>query len=256
MLQSSQIPRARATGLTGTPAIVARAAGAGAKALTVSTIFAAAPAPIDLEILFPYGMRDRRLALLRHVRDVAAARKVDRVRERLRSKMCQAFVQFAVTFPDRDRRAFLKDDIAGVHSCVHEHDRYAGLLAPVAQCALNRGCPAILGKQAGMHVERTESWEDSSTSCGRIRPYEASTKRSYAHCFCSRANSRSESGSNTGTPSSSAACFTGVARILWPRPAGRSGCVTTAARFVRAATMCKLGTAKSLVPKKSVFTPG
>src|SRR5579863_5900506 len=56
-------------------------------------------------------------------------------------------------------------------------------------------------------------------------------------------------------PSSTAADFTGLGVRRSPRPAGRSGCVTMPASFVRAATTRRLGTAKALVPKKSVFKP-
>src|SRR5436305_1188827 len=69
---------------------------------------------------------------------------------------------------------------------------------------------------------------------------------------------RSRPGCSTGTPASSAATFTGLAWMCPPRPAGRSGCVTTATtRAGRPATSRKdssvrsEGTAKAGVPMKT-----
>ena len=71
----------------------------------------------------------------------------------------------------------------------------------------------------------------SSAARGRMRPYAATTETSGASRRAASRNvaSPGRSGCSTGTPASSAHAFTGLALSARPRPAGRSGFVTTPA---------------------------
>src|SRR5882672_7529154 len=70
-----------------------------------------------------------------------------------------------------------------------------------------------------------------------------------------KAGSRSFSGCSTGRPRASAVCFTAERRGAWPRPAGRSGWVTTAATWwPRSSRASSAGTAKGGVPMKTSLT--
>src|ERR1035441_8630207 len=60
------------------------------------------------------------------------------------------------------------------------------------------------------------------------------------------------SGWKTGRPRRNAACFTGGGAGVWPRPRGRSGCVTTArTSWPASTTRSSVGTAKAGVPRKT-----
>ena len=97
----------------------------------------------------------------------------------------------------------------------------------------------------------------SSTSCFRILPY-ATTAAACAPVAASSDTNVSSLGSDsmTGRPSSSAACLTGFATSLRPRPVGASGLVSTATTSkcsVSWANSFNDGTATSGVPANSTF---
>src|SRR5688572_21414245 len=75
--------------------------------------------------------------------------------------------------------------------------------------------------------------------------------------ICARkASPRGRSGSSTtGTPASVATSLTADGRGFRPRPAGRSGCVTTPTISCPSSSSARrLGAAKSGVPQKRIFT--
>src|SRR5271170_5892394 len=96
----------------------------------------------------------------------------------------------------------------------------------------------------------------SRTACGTIFPYDAMAKSSAPVSPNAASASRMRSGWIAGIPSACAAAFTGACRSFRPRPAGRSGCVTTRTQRVASANAWKLGTANSLVPKKTPRSSG
>src|SRR5882672_145948 len=93
----------------------------------------------------------------------------------------------------------------------------------------------------------------ASTPGGSKRPY-ATTSRSGAGPRRSRISAvRNVGGCKTSTPSSRAATFTGEGVRRRPRPAGRSGCVSTSGtRAPLAATARSVGTANSGVPANAM----
>src|SRR5262245_15847696 len=95
----------------------------------------------------------------------------------------------------------------------------------------------------------------SSTACGRIRPYAATTNASGASArspSCT-AGVFSVGGCRTGIPRRAAACLTALAAATSPRPAGRSGWVRTAGTWWPAVTSASnAGTAKSGVPANTM----
>ncbi len=92
------------------------------------------------------------------------------------------------------------------------------------------------------------------TSGGRIRPYAAtmatSTPRSRSRA--ASAPSRRRVGWRTGTPRASAATLTAGGVVLRPRPALRSGWVTTATGSLARATASRIGTTRAGLPMKTV----
>ncbi len=89
------------------------------------------------------------------------------------------------------------------------------------------------------------------STCGRkIWPNAATTIMSGCHCLKGAAASslRSDFGWYIGMPACSATTFTGEGRNCRPRPAGRSGWVTTPTTVCVSISFCKLGTEKSGVP--------
>ena len=98
----------------------------------------------------------------------------------------------------------------------------------------------------------------SSTSCLSSLPY-ATTAAASAPVAASSAMKVSSPGSDsiTGSPSSMAACLTGLGISLRPRPVGASGRVSTATTSKCSASPAnarKAGTATSGVPANSTFT--
>ncbi len=97
----------------------------------------------------------------------------------------------------------------------------------------------------------------SNTSCGKIKPYAATTitSASTSRNICkASALLRNFSGCATRNPKSKAACLTGLACNCIPRPFGRSGCVKTSGISKPAAAIAfKAAAAKSGVPAKITF---
>src|SRR5262245_1798501 len=93
---------------------------------------------------------------------------------------------------------------------------------------------------------------------GRILPYAATTARSARRASNAETNagSLSRSGWRSGTPAAAARALTGASDVFWPRPRGRSGCVTTpttACDDARSAS--SVGTANAGVPKNARRRP-
>ena len=99
----------------------------------------------------------------------------------------------------------------------------------------------------------------ASTGSVRIRPYAATTPRSARSAASSARNGScfSRSGCSTGTPPSIARAFTGASLVFWPRPRGRSGCVTTpTTACADCSSASSEGTANAGVPKKTIRERG
>src|SRR5690554_5837323 len=97
----------------------------------------------------------------------------------------------------------------------------------------------------------------SSTHSGSRSPYATTTSRSGGRSSSphspARAGSASERGCATVSPWANAASFTGGGVSRRPRPAGRSGCVSTSGTRAPAATIASsAGTANAGVPAKAI----
>jgi len=110
---------------------------------------------------------------------------------------------------------------------------------------------------APRYLGRSEAWTlmdpragMSRTAVGRIWPKATTTATSARtpRSGSSHRGSRSRSGWSTGTPAATARSFTGGGATCRPRPAGRSGCVTTATTSWEASSASSVGSAKRGVP--------
>ena len=115
------------------------------------------PRPFDREIFFADRRRDAGDAALRTMRKGTLRRHIERPSEHFGAQRGEAVVQFAVGFVGQDRNALLKDDLAGVHARVHQHEADAGFAFALAQRRLNRRRTSILRQQRWVDVERTET---------------------------------------------------------------------------------------------------
>src|SRR6188768_4314372 len=95
----------------------------------------------------------------------------------------------------------------------------------------------------------------SSAACGRMSPYATTTSTSGAHCASSARPSAvfNVGGCAIGSRCSVASSLTGDARNCCPRPAGRSGCVSTPTTWCRDfSSAWRAGNANCGVPAKAI----
>ena len=212
------------------------------------------PAPIDEQIVAFDEPRQRRLAALRRPAQLAGVGRFQGLAQQVGTGLRETIVQLAVGLVCPQRDFPRDDDVARIHARVHQHDRNAGRALAVQDRALNRRRAAIFRQQRRVHVERAQRRQRE-----QLRRQNAPVRREDEQIEAFAGDLRRKGAQPRRLVDAQAELerrgFDRTRRDAMPAAGRTVGLRDDAAHCVRCATTRRLGTAKALVPKKSVFKP-